>query len=308
MTFEIKRLYVSPDDLEQLGTKEKFWFWFKGGTRRWLFKYSRESTGEHWSEKIAEELCKELGIPHVTYEIAQMMLNERMGVVSPNVIPSSNRMIMGNEVLHADSPLNYPVPMEQNQKFVRVKEHTISRVLGCLDRTDVQPPKGWDCIDGLNAGDVFCGYLLLDALISNQDRHHENWAIVMDIESKEKYLCETYDHAASLGRELLDIERDERLKTKDKNRTVGKFVRKARSELFKFKTDKKPMLTTDAFFTAVEKREEAKKFWLSRLEGLSDDKIHEIFDKIPEEVITDTAKQFALQMVLENKNRLLTDD
>lgn len=34
MAFEIKRLNVSPDDLEQLGTKEKFWFRFKGGNVR----------------------------------------------------------------------------------------------------------------------------------------------------------------------------------------------------------------------------------------------------------------------------------
>lgn len=306
MTFEIKRLNVNPEDFEQLGTKEKFWFNFKGGNVTWLFKYSRENTGEHWSEKVAEELCKELGIPHVNYEMAEM--NERYGVVSPNVIPERCRMIMGNEVLHKDSPSTYPEPVKDTQQFVRIKEHTVQRVLGCFDLSGISPPKGWDSIKGLNAGDVFCGYLMLDALISNQDRHHENWAIVINTETQEKYLCETYDHAASLGRELLDKEREDRLTSKDKNRQVGKFVQKARSELFKLKTDKKPQLTSDAFFLSVERRENAKIFWLERLLALTDERIDAIFNKIPTEVISDVAREFSLKMVLENKKRLLEDD
>lgn len=305
MPFQIKHINVNPDDLEWLGTKEKFWFRFKGGNVKWLFKYSRDNTGEHWSEKAAEALCQALGIPHVSYEIA--IMNGRVGVVSPNVIPESCRMVMGNEVLHKDSPSTYPEPVQQNQQFVRVKEHTISRVLGCLDISGVLPPD-WETVKGLDAGDVFCGYLMLDALVSNQDRHHENWAIVNSTDSQEKFLCETYDHAACLGRELLDKEREERLNTKDNNRTVSKFVQRARSELFKLKTDKKPLLTIDAFFSAVEKRERAKKEWLGRLKALSDEHISDIFNSIPKQVISDVAREFALQMVLENKKRLLADD
>ncbi|EGR0778222.1 hypothetical protein EW121_05875 [Vibrio cholerae] len=305
MTFEIKRIKVSPHIYEQLGTKEKFWFAFKGANVQTLFKYSRENTGEHWSEKVAEQLCKKLGIPHVSYEMAQM--NERMGVITNNIIPDMCRMIMGNEVLHADSPTAYPKPEEKTQQFVRVKEHTVSRVLGCLDKSDIEPPS-WESVQGLNAGDVFCGYLLLDALISNQDRHHENWAIVINVQTQRKYLCETYDHAASLGRELLDAERQERLLTNDRNRKVETFVTKARSELFKLKTDKKPLLTTDAFFVSIEKREKAKQFWLDRLIKLTDADIRGIFDSIPTEVISELAREFAYQMVLENKKRLLADD
>lgn len=29
---------------------------------------------------------------------------------------------------------------------------------------------------GFAAFDQFCGYLLLDALVANRDRHEENWA------------------------------------------------------------------------------------------------------------------------------------
>lgn len=54
-TFTVHAITPSAEDLEQLGTKEKFWFHFPENPElSWLFKYSRTNTGEHWSEKVAE--------------------------------------------------------------------------------------------------------------------------------------------------------------------------------------------------------------------------------------------------------------
>ncbi|EGR4165014.1 hypothetical protein ACXA2F_000302 [Vibrio cholerae] len=299
MTYKLEKLNVSPEDLEQLGTKEKFWFYDSNeSNQRFLFKFSRENTGEHWSEKVAEQLCIQLDIPHVAYEMAET--GGRYGIITPNVIPENCRMVMGNEVLHKDSPHIYP-----DVSMMRVKEHTVKRVLGVLDRQNYDlPPSPYD-LTGLNAGDVFCGYLMLDTLISNQDRHHENWAIILNNETGAKCLCPTYDHAASLGRELTDDERKDRLESKDRGRQICTFVRRARSELFKLKSDKRPLFTIDAFYLSVEGRENAKRHWLSKLEELTDDKIEEIFSNIPNTVITDLARKFACEMVLENKKRLL---
>ena len=231
MEYRISNINFNAEDLEQLGTKEKFWFLFSPQeSLKWLFKFSRENTGEHWSEKVAEQLCKLIGIPHVKYDLA--LCNGRLGIISPSTIGDFERMVMGNEILHNHSPKEYPIPEQGAEKYVRVKEHTVSRVLGCLDRSEIMPPKTDFEIGGLNAGDVFCGYLMLDALISNQDRHHENWAIIVDNKTGERFLCPTYDHAASLGRELLDEERIERLNTRDKNRKlISLYVRLSQSYL-----------------------------------------------------------------------------
>lgn len=307
MKYDIYNIEFNAEDIEQLGTKEKFWFRFSSDdSRRWLFKFSRKNTGEHWSEKAAEQLCKLIGIPHVKYELARC--NDRLGIISPNAVHESDRMVMGNEVLHNHSPAIYPKPVNETETFVRVKEHTISRVLGCLDRSDALPPKTEFNIGELNAGDVFCGYLMLDALISNQDRHHENWALIIDNQTLEYSLCPSYDHAASLGRELLDEDRTARLNTKDKNRTIENFVQKARSEIFKFKTDKKPLFTVDAFFDSIKKRECAKVHWLTNLEKISKQAVLDIFTHIPDEVITDPAREFAVEMILQNKKRLLENE
>jgi len=307
MSCKIKDINFSAEGIEQLGTKEKFWFYPKNDAdTKSLFKYSRKDTGEHWSEKAAECLCQELDIPHVKYEIARCL--DRLGIVTVNVIPNNCRMVMGNEVLHKTSPVTYPQPENDNGDLVRVKEHTITRVLECLDSKILPPNINAHNSNDLNAGDVFCGYLMLDALISNQDRHHENWAVIVNNDTGEQHLCPTYDHAASLGRELLDSERNERMTTKDKNRTVEAFVSKARSELFRLEKDKQPLLTVDAFYIAIEKRITAKSHWLSKLRSLSENRITKIFSNIPQEVTTQVAIQFAIQMVLENKKRLLDDE
>ena len=309
MLFDLVPLNPVANDLEQLGTKEKFWFYYaynnetKMPRPTHLFKYSRAKTGEHWSEKCAAEFCHLLHIPHATYEMAQF--DGRFGVITENMIPPNFRMVMGNEVLHS-STKDYPGPLSPGEKPVRVREHTVTRVLGCLDKESILPPptNEYD-LGNLNAADVFCGYLMLDALISNQDRHHENWAIMLDNETGEQFLCPTYDHAASLGREMLDDERIERLTTKDKNRQIPYFVNKARSELFKTKTDKKPLLTVDAFKHAIEGRSAARDHWLDKLSNLTEDSIIEVFNQVPESCISEHARKFAALMVIENRRRLL---
>lgn len=188
-------------------------------------------------------------------------------------------MVMGNEVLHTTT-VDYPQPLPPGQSAVRVKEHTVTRVLGCLDNENekILPPVSDYDLKDLNAGDVFCGYLLLDALISNQDRHHENWAIMLNNETGERMLCPTYDHAASLGREMRDNERSERLTTKDRNRQIPTFVGKARSELFRLKADKRPLLTVEAFKHAIEDRPKAREHWLGMLRALTEEDISGVFD------------------------------
>ncbi|MGB7799827.1 hypothetical protein [Buttiauxella sp.] len=306
MNYPVIELNVVPRDLESLGTKEKFWFKYSPDPKAdsWMFKFSKGSTGEHWSEKCASELCELLQIPHANYDLATV--NGRFGVLTKNIIPPGYRMVMGNEVLHTRTA-DYPVPEPSHivERVVRVREHTVSRVLGCLDMEHILPPSTDFNINHLNAGDVFCGYLMLDVLVSNQDRHHENWAIMLNNDTQECFLCPTYDHAASMGRELPEEKYAEKLTTRDENQKVSAFVRKARSELFKLKTDSKRLLTIDAFVLACEKRPRAKAHWMNKLSELKDDDIKSIFERLPINSASENAKSFACSVIIENKKRLL---
>ncbi len=70
--------------------------------------------------------------------------------------------------------------------------------------------------------DVFVGYVMPDAWIANQDRHHENLGALWDGEVLR--LAPTFDHGAALARNPRDSERQERLTTRDGNRTVAAFA------------------------------------------------------------------------------------
>ncbi len=79
------------------------------------------------------------------------------------------------------------------------------------------------------ARDVFVGYLMFDAWIANQDRHHENWGLVVTLETT--HLAPSYDHASSLGSGETDTDREDRLSPSDKRRSVERYVERAVSAL-----------------------------------------------------------------------------
>ena len=66
-----------------MGSKSKFWCRIEGREGKWLFKYPRENTGEHWAEKIA--VAEHLGIPHGAVELAVFNRN-RQGLFHDNEV------------------------------------------------------------------------------------------------------------------------------------------------------------------------------------------------------------------------------
>ena len=266
--------------------------------------FPRPFTGEHWSEKVAEQLCEHLGIPHATYELARY--RGGIGMTSRSIIDDRDkwRMTLGNQLLMREDA-NYPGHHEG--RFVRVKEHTVYSVMAILDgnRTKNRAPFKAELPENMDAAGVFVGYLMLDALISNQDRHHENWAILINLETKEQFLCPSYDHASSLGCTERDEKRMARLTSKDKGYTVEAFVSRATCALYKNKTDKKPLKTIDAFKLASRQRLEAARYWLSRLEALDEETISDILTRVPDEVTSSVAMEFAQRMIFENRRSLL---
>lgn len=284
-----------PDDAadlpEQLGTKPKFWF----GNNRSLFKEIREGTGEDWAEKVACELAALLRIPHAHYDLA--LWKGRRGVVSDSFLPSGGRLIHGNELLAKIVP-QYPTT-----KFFRVRQHSLRGVTSLVQFS--QPPID-ACLfpEVQTAVDVFIGYLMLDAWIGNQDRHHENWGLVLARDGS-VHLAPSYDHASCLGRIETDTEKHERLTTKDKNRTVEYYIGKASSAFYASPTTKKPLSTLDAFRSAARSHTLAGLAWLKRLEAVSSDQTEQILRLVPPDRISEVSVQFAQRMLELNRFRLL---
>jgi hypothetical protein len=152
-----------------------------------------------------------------------------------------------------------------------------------------------------SALDVFVGYVMLDAWISNQDRHHENWAALRDDQLR---LAPSFDHGAALARNLSDQERNERLTTKDRNRTVEAFAAKARSAFYGEPSAGRALGTVDAFRAFASQAPPAKAAWLDRLTVVQPGPVTHIIDAIPDKRMSGIAKQFTLKLLLVNRQRL----
>lgn len=292
-----------PDDVpreqEQMGTKFKFWY-FDEQHGYCLFKEGHPNTGEDWAERVAAELWELLEMPHAIYKLAAW--RDKRGIITQNFLGENEESSAGNIVL---SRLDADYPKEEKKS----KKHTIENIIAAFESLAVQPTKEAAPPEITTAKQIFLGYLMLDAWIGNTDRHHENWATVRRVEDGvlTDRLAPTHDHAASLGCILLDNEKREKLTTRDKNRTVETYAAspKARSAIFENETDTKPLPLIEAFRAASAHNPQASKIWLKKLENVTIEAVREVFERIPEERISEVSKEFSIRMLEINRQRLL---
>ena len=182
--------------VEQMGSKDKRWVVLPDDTQPWLFKFSRESagavTGEHWAEKLAAEVAELLGVSHARVELARLdgqwgSLSRKFDALAgPNV-----DLVHGNDLL-AGFVTDYDPAKQRKQS-----DHSIANVLRAIGELFS------DAAERRAALTMLAGYLVLDALILNTDRHHENWGVLrrMDAVSGVAHeIAPSFDHASSLAR------------------------------------------------------------------------------------------------------------
>ena len=282
---------------ETVGTKDKFWYEGRGK----LFKLVH-GAGEDWAEKVCAEVARTLGLPHAEYDLAIWDAGDKLGVASSNFCIPNGELILGNELLSEVYP-DYETP---GVSRFRQSAHTVGRVLDVLKKYEPATPLGWAAPAW--AGDAlgtFVGYLLLDALVGNTDRHHENWGFVRTRDGLLR-LAPTFDHASSLGCHILDSERGARLKSKDKNYDVAAYAAKARSALYADEHDGKPLKTLDAFVSVAQRAPVAGRGWIQRLEDVPFGDLAILIDNVPRERITEPSAEFAQQVMAANLQRIIT--
>lgn len=284
---------------EPMGSKRKFWC-LLGSSQRCLFKYARPNTGEDWAEKVAAEVAVVLGIPHARVELATHAGGA--GSLSFSFLEEGDSLVHGNELLQELEP---SYPREANY---RASRHTVRAMLGALRRPYVVTPRAANDAELVTTAAWVLGYLLLDALIGNTDRHHENWAVVELAHQVERRveLAPSYDHASSLGRDLSDEERVVRLACRDRRRTVRSYAERARSALYLRPGDARPLHPIDAFREGLRYVSDgAKRAWISRLRGLEDATLKGIVQRVPSSCMTEPAQRFAAELLICNKGLIL---
>lgn len=291
------------ESTEQLGTKYKFWYRDQNGPLT-LYKQGRPGTGENWAEKVACELAELLGLPHARYELARY--GDQDGVISENIVPPHCRLVHGNELL-ATVFTDYGDAME---KPYRRKEHSLRRVLGYFRSSAdvVGAPIGFRRTNRVvTAGDVFVGYLMLDAWIANQDRHDENWGLIRTPEGN-SFLAPSYDHGSSMGRNETDDRRKTMLATKDMGQHITKYVTTARSALYPPGAREgrlKALGTLEVFEQAGRLSRDAAREWQDRLSEIDAVAVGRIIAGVPANLMTDVARNFTVELLRLNRERVL---
>ena len=280
-----------PAGSESVGTKPKRWLRDPGADIRWLMKDATHNTradgtryrkGDDWAERIATGVADCLDLPAARTELAVQHGRDeiRLGVISKSVLDTNEELVLGNELLAQ------PVARHNRAGY------TITAVREALE--DVEAPPGVG--GGLSAWDVFAGYLVLDALIGNTDRHEENWAVIDGGISRR--LSPTFDHASSLGFLLDDVEREERLATSDRGYTPEAWADRAKSEF-----DGRPHPVDAALEARRMLDSEAQDRWFNRCEDV--DRLVEPIWLVPQHRMPQPARGFAERVIRRNRERLL---
>ncbi|MDE0101441.1 MAG: HipA domain-containing protein [Bryobacterales bacterium] len=156
---------------ETMGSKEKVWCGIGESQSvphgQWLFKFPQAHTGQHWAERIASKVAARLGAPHATVRLA--CFEGEKGSICRSFLSAGQGLIHGNELLRARIK-GYDTDKKYGQS-----DHTLDNIWHVLEGLP------WGATESVRAKEQFAEYLVLDALVGNTDRHHENWGIVLTV-------------------------------------------------------------------------------------------------------------------------------
>ena len=288
---------------ESRGTKPKRWLRHPETDRRWLMKDATENIyddgtryrkGDDWSERVASAVAVRLGLSVARTELAFRRQADglALGVISLSVLaasgdgaPAAEELIDGNQLLRQ------PVVGRDRSRY------TLAAIADALQGVEAPAGVGED-LAGLEAWDVFVGYLILDAVVGNTDRHEENWAVIARGDSRS--LAPTFDHASCLGFMLDDDQRLSRLRTRDQGFTPEAYADRARTP---FATKRHPVVVAKQAIGMSGTR--AGDFWLDRCSN--PDRLVEPLSLVPEHRMSAVARQFAERVLRQNCRRLLAE-
>ena len=271
----------------------------------WLFKpvevhSNGTQQGGDWAEKIAGELATFLGIPCAVIELA--VRDGVLGSISRNVIPRYWSMWSGRLWLDADPRLPYRSggATKSKRKGGASAGYSIESIHTALE--GVGPPLGESSTDLMSGFEVFSGYLLLDALIANRDRHEDNWGVVEPTLSgpEGSRLSKTFDQAGSLGYQLTD---EGRLKILNAPGGLAKWVTNGTAWRFESEAGARPVSLVELARLAAEYVGNPSDLqWLARLDSLTPSVVSDMLNRAT--AMSVVSRTFAKEVILTNAERI----
>ena len=278
MSYQVVDISDWPADSdEELGARDKLWVSSTPSEEvpDALWKEGRpgdkvaEAGADLWAEKIAAEIAALMGVPAAKVDLAQR--GDVCGVLSGRI---------EGTLTHGNQLLSVVYPDYRAQSKGRVAGYDLPSIQQALGRYH-----GWS--DSHGAFDSFAGLLVLDALIANTDRHHENWGIIEETQR----LAPTYDHGASLGFNV-----PQRMLGRPQEYAAG-----GRSRHFPARLT----LVELAGQALVMVGDTVASHWREAVAGVDTGDLEQIIADIPDDWMSEVMRTFVLELVLENRRRLL---
>lgn len=283
-----------PTGEEWLGTKEKQWV-LDPTEGLWLWKRSDTNLdaqggsfrkGDDWSECVATMIGELLHLPCAEVHLARRgrdfgvvgrcFYRRQMAEDRPQG-EQDEQLRLGNELL-----ANAGISGESEKDRTGYTPSSVVRALEV-----VSPPAH---STGTAFG-MFTGYLILDALIGNTDRHQQNWGAIEN-PAGDLRLAPSFDHASCLGFMLSDAARDDLLSEPD-GAGVRRYSQRARS---KFEGRPSP---ADAAVEALSLLEPAdREHWTEAVLTLT--AIASVIDAVPSHRMSASARDLASALLTEN--------
>ncbi|GAA1262101.1 hypothetical protein [Oryzihumus leptocrescens] len=295
-------------EIEQAGSHASHWLQEPETGQRWLHKdtlipANGVEQGEDWSEVVSTQVAILLGVPCASTRLC--VRNGRRGSISRSVRPSGHDLNEGRVLLERAQAPGYfaheegSPGIDPERPDTKRPGHNLINIRDALHNVDAPP--GFNGPETCGAFEVFAGYLLLDALIANRDRHEHNWAVLTpQLTTSPERLSPTYDHASSLGYNLSDIKRKDLLARPSRLRG---WAEKGTAWRFEH-TEKPPSLVQLAAQALLLCSREGANWWHGRLQTLD---LTPVLGALRERAIpgmSEPASRFAHDLLVLNLGRL----
>lgn len=259
------------------GTRRKFWLNEpndgKDSPTKYLFKIPNEGTGGHWAEFIASKLGAKLG-----FNVADVYLAENngiIGIISRNFLNKSEELFESGDLF--------------SSRFENFNRHS-------LDYYEIE-----NIIEILKPYDLNRSFVLIplfDALIANNDRHCDNWGVIVSVE--EVNLAPIYDNGSSLG---FNVTEEQKIKMLSDKRMLKGFCNRGRP-CIGLSGKRKPKHMELLSYLNYHFPEEIER-GLNSFNKINEGMLNTIVKDIPSEIMDNITKQWIIRLLMFRKYWLL---
>ena len=276
MTFPIRDVSSWQEDVYEYGQgeREKKWLIEPNTNRLAMLKFPRENRGEHWAEKLSSEFAKIIEFPCADVDLA--VYEGRQACLSYFFVDSENGYS------HFDGRQYFPNDYDE----VRNIGYNFQLIESILQKHGLV--------------EEFLYIVVFDALIGEGDRHQNNWGVMRHEKSGELSISPLYDNSACLCRDKLPVDAKALVESRAE---LLKYIHRSKAKMgWNAKRQEKHFVLIRSIYSMYPEKVGP---LLNKLNLLTDDKIHEVVYRLPDEVIALEQRELVIQYVSSRRDILV---